>query len=279
MRLDVSLKSGEEVAVDNVFVVESGKQHLFGKVLGFVIELRAHASLEGVVLLLDGLEKVLVSLCVVLFLAMDRLKVNDREVLLSVKSQKINTKNGKVIFGIGIPDGVVDLGVVTSVVISHADLAVFLGFEADIDDSSLFLLVRVEGKVRAFLVRALDDFEIGKVFFHEIHLPFPEGHVQEFIFDTRVDGGLPGHAVFRLGFSDRSGSLFCRFYLGHERQLLGETAHGSLKDVESGGVDIASVKRLGGARSSLGIASDRKGRIARLVVERVSAGHGRGKQK
>mmetsp|Transcript_28648 Transcript_28648/g.61445 ORF Transcript_28648/g.61445 Transcript_28648/m.61445 type:complete len:338 (+) Transcript_28648:75-1088(+) len=201
---DVSLKGREEVSGDDVLVIESCEQHLFREMLGFVVKLGTHASLEGIVLFLDWLEQVFVWCCVIFFSVVDGLEVYDGEVFLSVEGQQIDSENRKVVFWVGVPDGVVNLRVVTGVVVSHANLAVFLGGKADVHDPCLLLFVRVVGEVGALFVLAFNDLEIREVFFHEVHLPFPKGHVQEFIvLDFSVDGGFPRHAVFGLGFSDR----------------------------------------------------------------------------
>mmetsp|Transcript_32003 Transcript_32003/g.75264 ORF Transcript_32003/g.75264 Transcript_32003/m.75264 type:complete len:231 (+) Transcript_32003:426-1118(+) len=227
MCLDVSLEGREQVVRYNVFIVESGKEHLLREVLGFVVEFGTHAALERLVLVLDGLEQVLVSCSVIIFFVVNWLKIDYGQVLFAVESQEIDAQDGKIVLGIRVPNSVIDLGVVTGVVISHADLAVFLGRKANIYDASFLLLVLVVGKVRAFFVLAFYYFKVGEILFHEIHLPFPEWHVQELVVDVGVDGGLPGHAVFCFGFTDRKcslGEFVWRWWL-NQRKFLGDASH------------------------------------------------------
>ena len=205
----VLLEGGEEVVADDVLVLEAGKEHLLGEELGLVVELGRHSALETFVLVLDGLEQMLVGLGVVGLIIMKRLEVDDRQILLAVKGEHIDAQNWKVVTRVRIPDRIEHLGVVTGVVVGHANLAIFIRRVAVVDDAGLLVIVDVEAKVDAGVGGAmLDGTEVGKGVRHEVHLPLPEGHVQKRILVIGpADGVLPWHAMCHLRLFEGDGGL------------------------------------------------------------------------
>ena len=205
----VLLEGGEEVVVHDALVLEAREEHLLGEELRLVVELGRHPALEAVVLVLDGLEQMLVGLGVIGLLVVEGLEVDDGQVLLAVEGQQVDAQHGEVVARVGIPHRVEHLRVVAGVVVGHANLAILVGGVAVVDDAGLLVLVDVDAEVDAGVGGAvLDGPEVGEGLRHEVHLPLPEGHVQEGILVVGpADGVVPRHAVRHLRLLEGDGGL------------------------------------------------------------------------